>query len=244
MGHVSTALQSSNLLLRALAAGDFALVGPRLIEVPIERGQVLEEQGESVGDVYFLYAGTVSLLAVASDEELVEVMMVGREGAIGLGTGLGSALALSRAVVQIAGRAGRIAAARWAEIVAQNTALTDMVVRYSDVQLSHFQQAVACNALHDVEARLCRWLLEARDRTGGEILPLSEEFLADRLGLRRATVTLVARKLQSAGLVRYRRGMIHIRDPLGLEECACDCYRVLRHAEVRLLNGANGAARP
>lgn len=236
MAHDPVARQSQNLLLNGLAAAEFAALVCCLTEVKLERGQILGQEGAAVGEVYFPYGGMISLLAVTSEDESIETMTVGREGAVGLAVGLGSGLALSRAVVQLPAPAGLMAASRWLELVAASAALRALVLRYNDLQLSHMQQAVACNALHDVESRLCRWLLEARDHTGAEILPLSQEFLADRLGIRRTTVTLVARKLQSAGLIRYSRGTIHLRDPAGLEECACDCYHVLRSATDRMLD--------
>ncbi len=236
MAHASREQQTSNLLLGGLAPGEYAAVISHLTPVRLERGQILEEAGERVGEVYFPYAGMVSLLAATSEGDLVEVMTVGREGAVGLTSGLGSNIALSRAVVQLPGAAGRIEAPRWTGLVEQSSALRRLVVRYNDIVLWHAQQSVACNALHDVEARLCRWLLEARDRTGAEILPLSQEFLADRLAIRRTTVTLVARRLQAAGLIRCSRGTLYIRDAVGLEECACDCYHMLRGAFARLLD--------
>ena len=223
-----------NRLLAALPAADYACLVAHLNPVSLERGKILQESGEAVGQVYFLYGGMLSLLTVLPDGETVETMTVGREGALGLMTGLGSHIAWQRAIVQLPGHAGQIAAPRWSELVQECTALRDLALRYNDLQLAYVQQSVACKALHEVESRLCRWLLEARDRVGSNTLALTQEFLADVLGVRRTTVTVVARVLQSAGLVHYRRGVIHIRDVAGLESAACECYHAVRSIADRL----------
>jgi DNA-binding transcriptional regulator YhcF (GntR family) len=129
--------------------------------------------------------------------------------------------------------------ARWAEVTQQSEAVHHVIVRYNEVQLAQVQQSVACHALHDVEARLCRWLLEARHRVGSDTLPLTQEFLAEILGVRRTTVTLVAQMLQSAGFIHYRRGILHIRDAMALEDAACECHRVVRRLTDRFLTSAS-----
>ncbi len=231
----SVAPRKGNRLVTGLSSAERTLLEPHLKDVSLERGKVLQEAGESIAHVYFLYGGMVSLFAVMPDGEAVETMTVGREGAVGLSAGLGSRVAVHRAVVQLSGHAGQVSAPRWLELVQQSPALRDLVVRYNDVQLAYVQQSVACNALHDVESRLCRWLLQARDRLGSDTLPLTQEFLADMLGVRRTIVTIVARMLQSAGLVHYRRGIIHVRDVEGLERAACECYQAVRTTTDRLL---------
>jgi CRP-like cAMP-binding protein len=124
-------------------------------------------------------------------------------------------------------------------VAQQSQAVQDLIVRYNDIQMAQVQQAVACNALHDVEARLCRWLLEARDLVGDDTLPLTQEFLAETLSVRRTTITLVAQMLQSAGYIHYRRGVLHIRDVAALEGAACQCYRVGRWLTDRFLASAS-----
>jgi CRP-like cAMP-binding protein len=217
-----------NRLLGSLPQDEFSQLAPHFKEVLLEKGRVLQEPGEAVGFVYFPHGGLISVLAVMPEGETVETMTIGREGGVGLATGIGSQTALNRVTVQLAGRATQVPAPRWAALAQQSQAVRDLIVRYNDVQLAQVQQSVACNALHDVEARLCRWLLEARDRVGSDTLPLTQEFLAEMLGVRRTTVTIVARMLQSAGFVHYRRGVVHLRDVAALEGAACDCYRVLR----------------
>jgi CRP-like cAMP-binding protein len=217
-----------NRLLGSLPQEEFSRLAPHLKEIPLEKGKVLHEPGETVGYVYFPHGGMISVLAVMPGGETVETMTIGREGAVGLTSGIGSQTALNRATVQLPGSAAQVSAARWAELARQSQTVRALILRYNDVQLAQVQQAVACNALHDVEARLCRWLLEARYRVGSDTLPLTQEFLAEMLNVRRTTVTFVAGMLQSAGFVHYRRGVLHIRDVTALEDAACDCYRIVR----------------
>jgi CRP-like cAMP-binding protein len=217
-----------NRLLAALPQEEFSKLAPYRKDVQLAKGKILQEPGEPVRRVYFPQGGLISVLAVMPGGEMVETMTIGREGAIGLTSGIGSQMALNRAIVQLSGQATQIPAARWAELAQQSQPVRDLIVGYNDVQLTQLQQSVACRALHAVEARLCRWLLEARDRVGNDTLPLTQEFLAEMLGVRRTTVTLVARMIQSAGFIHYSRGVIHIRDAAGLEDVACECYRLVR----------------
>jgi CRP-like cAMP-binding protein len=222
-----------NRLLGALSPNDFSLVVGHLQETYLEKGKVLQHPEVPIENVYFPHSGMISALVVLPEGQMVETMTIGREGALGLSSGIGSRAAASRAIVQLPGHAARISSARWFELAQQSESLRDLIVRYNDVQLAQIQQSVACNALHGVEARLCRWLLEARDRMESDTLPLTQEFLADTLGVRRTTVTIVARMLQSAGMVHYRRGVIKLRDLAALESAACDCYHVARALNER-----------
>ena len=131
-------------------------------------------------------------------------------------------------MVQVAGTASRIAAARFRKAAEDSQAIRDIIVRYGEMLLIQVQQTAACNALHDVEERLSRWLLQARDRVDGNTIRLTHEFLSQMLGVRRPTVTVVARMLQDAGLIRYHRGHIEIVDRRGLEARACECYEAIR----------------
>jgi CRP-like cAMP-binding protein len=228
-----------NRLLGALPHEAFSQLAPHLNEILLEKGRVLQEPGEAVGCVYFPYSGMISVLAVMPEGETVEIMTIGREGAVGLASGIGSRTALNRATVDLPGPAAQVPTARWAALAQQSQVVRDLIVRYNDVQLAQVQQSVACNALHDVEARLCRRLLEARDRIGSDTLPLTQEFLAAMLGVRRTTVTIVARRLQSAGFVYYRRGVVHLCDVAALEGAACECFRVVRGLTGRFLPSDN-----
>ena len=217
-----------NRLLDLLAPADFSVLAPHLKDVPLERGRVLYDTGNEIEHVYFPHSGMVSVVVVMPDGETVETATIGREGAVGLTVGLGLRVARSRAIVQLPGSAARIPAARVAQAAHGSETLRNLVANHADRLLAQVQQSVACNALHDVEARLCRWLLQTRDCTGSDTLPLTQEFLSQMLGVRRTTVTLIARMLQTAGMIHYRRGLIHIRDVAALQEAACDCYRVVQ----------------
>lgn len=219
-----------NHLLASLPESEYALLQPHLKEVPLKQGTVLAEQGEPIDQVYFPNSGMVSIVIVlAEGEKSVETATVGREGAVGAIAGLGDRKAIARAIVQVAGNGTRIATRNLQSAVRQSTLLRDHIVRYQEMLLHQAQQSTACNALHEARPRLCRWLLQTRDRLDSDVVALTQEFLAQMLGVRRTTVTELARGLQSKGLVRYKRGKIEILDREGLEECACECYHALRH---------------
>jgi len=217
-----------NLLLAALPKQDLALLTPHLKEVALAHGAVLQKQDEVIDHVYFPQDGIISLLAVMQQGNAIETATIGNEGALGLLAGLGPRRAHSRAAVQIAGSALRIPVARFRAAAEQSTPIRNAIGRYGEMLLIQVQQTAACNALHAVEARLSRWLLQARDRLGSNTLRLTHEFLSQMLGVRRTTVTVVANMLQQAGLIRYHRGHIEIVDRPGLEARACECYEAIR----------------
>jgi CRP-like cAMP-binding protein len=227
---LKTAAEARNHLLASLPENEYALLQPHLKDVPLKQGTVLAEQGEVIEHVHFPHSGMVSIVIVLSeDEKSVETATVGREGAVGAVAGLGERKANARAIVQVEGHGARISARLLQAAVKQSPFLRDFIVHYQEMLLHQAQQSTACNALHEARPRLCRWLLQTRDRLDSDIVALTQEFLAQMLGVRRTTVTELARGLQSKGLVRYKRGKIEILDRRGLEECACECYEALRH---------------
>jgi CRP-like cAMP-binding protein len=217
-----------NRFLAALGPSDQALLNPHLRPVALERGTVLYEAGDEIEHVYFPHSGMVSLVAVMQSGATVETATVGRGGVIGAMTAFGSRAALGRAVVQLPGAAMRISAGQFRAAARESDSIRELVVRYNDLLISQIQQSVACNALHALEARLCRWLLQTHDCVDGDTIPLTQEFLAQMLGVRRTTVTIAARLLQSAGLIRYRRGLIQIVNREALEKAACECHPTVR----------------
>jgi CRP-like cAMP-binding protein len=219
-----------NRLLAGLPSADLALLSSHLKETSLETGLVLQEQGERIEDVWFIDEGIVSLLVSTGQGEAIEVATVGHEGAIGLFAGLGPRRSHTGALVQIAGYGCRIPAARFRKAVEDSPAIRKLIVDYGETLLVEVQQSAACNALHDVEARLSRWLLQARDRLHKTTIPLTHEFLSQMLGVSRPTVTVVAHTLQKSGLIRYHRGQIEIVDGPGLEARACECYEIIRRA--------------
>jgi CRP-like cAMP-binding protein len=223
-----------NRFLATLPPHDFALLAPQLRTIPLERGVMLHDVGEEIEHVYFPHTGMVSLVAVLQNGATVETATIGRGGVIGASAGLGAKSSFGRAVVQLPATAAWISASQFRAAANQSQAIRDLIVRYNDVLLAQVQQAVACNALHALEARLCRWLLQTHDCIDGNAVPLTQEFLGQMLGVRRTTVTLAARLLQSAGLIRYRRGLIRIVDRRALEETSCECYAVVRHSADKI----------
>jgi len=219
---------ASNLLLATLDAASLSLLEPHLRQVSLVQGQVLQEQEAPVEKVYFPVSGVISLISVMQGGEVVETAMVGREGAVGAFGGLGPWNAFTRAVVQLPGLAAVIPVAQFQAAVAQSDRIRNIVLRYKEAMLAQVQQTAACNALHHLEERLARWLLQALDRSDGSNLPLTQDLISQMLAVRRTTVTLIAGKLQEVGLISYRRGHIEIVDRLKLEEAACECYHTIR----------------
>jgi CRP-like cAMP-binding protein len=170
----------------------------------------------------------VSFVAVMRSGTTIETATIGRSGVIGASAGLGGKWTFARAIVQLPGTAGWLSAAQFYAAANQSQAIRDLIVRYNDLLLGQVQQSVACNALHTLEARLCRRLLQTNDCVDGDAIPLIQEFLGQMLGVRRTTVTIAARLLQRAGLIRYRRGLIQILERKALEDISCECYAAVR----------------
>ncbi len=195
----------------------------------LPQGMVCFGPGDPIDQVYFPHTGLISLLVATGEGDMVETSSVGCEGAVGLQCGLGFRLSFTRTTVQIAGKFSVISASRFEQAVSRGQALRDMIFRYTETLWAEAQQTAACNAIHDGSSRLCRWLLQSADRIGSDQLPLTQEFLAEMLGVRRTTVTLLAQELQKRGVLKYSRGKISILDRPALEACACECYEVTRH---------------
>jgi CRP-like cAMP-binding protein len=230
-----------NRLLASMSASDYSLVEPSLRSATYEQGVVLQEAGETIDKVYFPQVGMISLLVVTPDGGGVEAATIGYEGAAGIHRGLGRRRAFTRAVIQLAGTFSVISADAFEHATLQSNSIKEIITKYTEVLWVEAQQIAACNAVHDAEARLARWLLQTQDRLqpGHMSIDLTQDFLAQMLGTRRTTVTLVARALQTAGLIRYKRGKIDIVDRPGLEEAACECYRVIRHETLPEIIGVD-----
>ncbi|MDP1619177.1 Crp/Fnr family transcriptional regulator [Phenylobacterium sp.] len=185
--------------------------------------------------VYFPLAGVVSLMTLMENGAAIESAMIGPEGAVGLPAAVRQRTAISRAVVQSKGRALRLNAGILHEVWNGSPTLRSLVDAHGEGLYANAIQSVACNALHSVEERFCRWILSCHDRVEGDTLALTQEYLADMLGVQRTTVTAVARSLQDKGAIRYRRGQVDIVDRGLLEAAACECYGVVRRNYDRLL---------
>jgi CRP-like cAMP-binding protein len=229
----------ANRLLAALAPGDFARLEPFLEILELPRGKVLYERDETMRYAYFPHDSVVSLVAVMKDGTAVEMAVFGREAVLGFTSALVTrdVEALGRYVVRMSGTASRIAVERLQEAVSASPNVRQLFLRFTEALFAQTLQAVACNAVHGVEARCCRWILSTRDRIDRDALPLTHEFLAEMLGVQRSTVTMVARTLQSAGLITQKRGVITVIDRARLEDAACECYAAIRQRFERLLPG-------
>jgi len=224
-----------NRLLAALDAEDLELVTPKLVPVILEKGALLYDPGDMIDAIYFPDDCVISLMTLMESGAAIESAAIGREGALGLMAAVSPRQSLSRAIVQVPGRARRITAPHLHRAWEQSAQIRDLIDRHNEALFAHAIHSVACNALHSVEARFCRWLLSCDDRIDSSTIALTQEFLADMLGVQRTTVTVVARALQAAGLIRYRRGVVDIVDREGLEAIACECYRAVRRNYQRLL---------
>jgi CRP-like cAMP-binding protein len=227
-----------NLLLAALPAEDLGLITPHLQQVELERGKLLYDPGDRVDFVYFPQDGVISLMTLMENGAAIESATIGREGALGLAAAASPRASLVRAIVQTPCRGQRISAAQLHEAWEKSPRIRELVDRHGEALFGHAIQSVACNALHSVEARFCRWLLTCHDRISTDTIALTQEFLADMLGVQRTTVTAVARALQEKGAIRYRRGVVDIVDRQVLETLACECYGVIRRTYERLLPAA------
>jgi CRP-like cAMP-binding protein len=216
-----------NKLLAALPRHEFDLLAPNLTTVPLQQAAVLAEPGDEFDHIYFPESGMLSLLAVLRDGKAIETATVGREGVVGAMAGLGLYKSLVRVVVQLPITVSRIPASQFRKAASQSEAIRNMCIQYNEVLLSQARVTAACNALHVVEARFCRWLLQSADRAESDTVALTQEFLAEMLGVRRTSVTEVASKIQAAGAINYSRGQITILKRSALEKTSCECYQTL-----------------
>ena len=221
-----------NRFLARLPEAEYRLLAPQLepVELPVDR--VLYEAGGPIDHVYFPTGAVLSALTVMEDGTCIEVATVGNEGH---SIALGGRISPHKLVVQIGDGGLRIEAKALGEAAARGGAIDALMVEYQAAFMAQVSQSVACNGLHRLEQRCCRWLLMSRDRVGSDDLKLTHEYLAMMLGARRASVTETLRPLQEAGLVRSHRGRIRILDGAGLEARTCECYRVVREKYDRVL---------
>jgi CRP-like cAMP-binding protein len=218
-----------NRLLAALPSAELETLLPHLDRVMLPMRQVLFEPGDDVTHAHFPADGTVvSLVCVMEDGRAAEAAMVGCEGAVGALISAGHKPASTRGVTQAAGMALRIESARLEEAKQASPKLRDLLNRFSDSLLAQVLQSVACNALHGADVRACRWLLSLQDRTGIDELPVTQEHMAELLGVQRTTVTRVIADLAAIGAVEPRRGRILITSRAKLKAAACECHAVVR----------------
>ena len=224
-----------NHLLAALPATESKRLLPLLELVPMPLGDVIYESGSQLRHVYFPTTSIVSLLYVMEDGASAEIAVVGNEGIIGVALFMGGETTPSRAVVQSAGYAYRLKGQLLKQEFNRSGALQHLLLRYTQALITQMAQTAVCNRHHSVDQQLCRWLLLSLDRLPSNELTMTQELIANMLGVRREGVTEAAGKLQNAGLIHYSRGRITVLDRPGLEANACECYQVVKKEFDRLL---------
>jgi len=235
MSHLQQA-SIQNRILVALPPTEFVLIAGHLTRAELASGQHLQRAGDPISYIYFIESGLISALTVLANGQPLEVGLVGFEGVVGGSLVLGATHSHSEMLCQAKGDAYRISAATLKGVVAHAPVLRDLLLRYTHVFHVQVAQTAACNAHHELGQRLARWLLGAHDRSGVADLPLTQDWIAVMLGVRRSTVSIAAGMLQKAGFIRYQHGHITILDRAGLESAACECYEAVV-AEYRTLFG-------
>ncbi|MBI3917570.1 MAG: Crp/Fnr family transcriptional regulator [Betaproteobacteria bacterium] len=224
-----------NRLLAALPAAEFERLLPQLELVPMPLGEALYESGSRLHHVYFPTSSIVSLLYVMEDGASAEIAVVGNDGILGIALFMGGETTPSRAVVQSAGYGYRLKAHLLKQEFSRAGPVLNLLLRYTQALITQMAQTAVCNRHHSVEQQLCRWLLLSLDRLQSNKLIMTQELIANMLGVRREGVTEAAGRLQHAGLIRYSRGRIEVLDRRALEAQACECYAVVKRESDRLL---------
>jgi len=233
--------RNGNHLLSVLPMEDWALFDTHLVPEDLQLGQVLHESGARLKHVYFPVTSIVSLLYITQAGESANIAIVGNDGMVGLALFMGGETIPNRAVVQSAGRAYRLDAKILKAAFIQSGAVQRLLLLYTQALITQIAQTAACNRHHTIDQQLCRWLLMSIDRLASNHLMMTQELIANMLGVRRAGVTQAATKLKDIGLIRYSHGYIEVLDRSGLERRACECYAVVKKECDRLLHfdGAN-----
>ena len=227
-----------NLLLGKLSSSDFKSIEPHLRTMHFDQHSILFQADQEVRHVYFPVGAVVSLVVTLSTGEMIEAAMVGSDGIVGASAALDGRISLSRGIVQLPGDIVVCKLEALKEAALQSPTLLALLIRHEQTVYAQAQQSAACFATHHVQARLSRWLLRARDLSGGVQLNFTQEYLGEMLGVRRSSVTVVAHTLQAAGLISYARGKISILDVDALEESACECYGTVKNYYEQLLGPA------
>lgn len=227
--------RSGNHLLAALDEMDWARVAPHLVPVELSLGQVLYTPGARLDQVYFPATAVVSLLCVLENGASTETAIVGNEGLVGIALFMGGETMPNWAVVQSAGRAYRMDVRVLKAEFVRSGAMQRLLLRYTLALITQTAQIAVCNRHHSIDQQLCRLLLLSIDRLPSNELTMTQESIANMLGVRRASVTETAKKLQDEGIIHYKRGVIEVLDRRALETQVCECYRVVKRESERLL---------
>jgi CRP-like cAMP-binding protein len=231
----ATAAHLRNHLLAALPAGDFAILEPKLQFVQFPLGASLYESGDSLAHVYFPTSGIVSLLYVTESGDSAELAVIGNEGMVGISLFMGGETTPNRAVVQAACEAYRLPARDLKAKFAEGGPFQLLMLKFTQALITQVSQTAVCNLHHTIEQQLCRWLLLSLDRLPRNEILMTQELIANMLGVRRQGVTEAARKLEKRGILNYARGHITVTDRRALEARCCECYAVVKKETDRLL---------
>jgi CRP-like cAMP-binding protein len=226
---------TGNSFLDSLSAENFDLLEHYFLKSTLKRDSVLCLPGSELDCVWFPLTAVLSVVTTLADGQDVEACTIGRESAYGLLNALGASRAIDRVIAQVPGDAIRVPSSRLKAAAALSVGMLDLIIRHAQANSAQTQQSVACNAVHSVEARLCRWLLMTQDRAQSSSLPLTQEFLGFMLGVQRTTVTRAAGTLQAAKLISYSRGRIEILNRAGLRAGACECYASVLDKQAQIL---------
>ena len=240
-----TLTSSLNHFLCSLSPYDAALIEPHLRPVDLPRKTIFYNAEDIIERVYFPYSGIISIVVAMSGGNFVEAGMLGRNGIVGAGSALDGRWALNTAISQADSSGMTIDAAILKRLAGESETIRSGLASQEQALFAQTQQVAACNALHEVEERLSRWLLHSHDLLENSTLPLTQELLSQMLGVRRTSVTLAARRLQQAGLINYHRGRIQILDVSSLQESCCECYAVINSHFSKLTGWSpNGRSAP
>ena len=233
---ISILSNSSNHFLRSLSPQDAEQLQPLLKLVELPSRTVVYKAGDPISHMYFPYAGIMCSMVGTASGEIVDAGMIGRNSVVDAAAPLDHSIAINEAMVQVAMTAGTVELGLLKQLTAGSATLRGGFARHEEMALAQAQQLVACNALHSLEERLSRWLLQARDLLNADALPLTQDFLSQMLGVHRSSLTLVALRLQEAGLIDYHHGHIQVRDVEALKDVSCECYDAI-NAHFRRLIG-------
>lgn len=237
-GPMKRARPPGNWLLDSLPPAELKRLEPHLAACAMKAGEELHQRASSAPFVYFPIDSVSSLVVALADGSTVEVATVGREGMVGLPVFIESEAVSMDSFIQVPGRALRMDRRILKSELRREEALSRRIAEYTEAVLLFIAQSAACSQVHGQRERCARWLLHVRDRVGGDAFPLTQNFLAQMLGVRRPTVTAVAGELRAQGLIAYRKGSVRVLDTRRLERVACDCYRVIRSEYRSMFEGA------
>jgi CRP-like cAMP-binding protein len=220
--------RTGNRILDRLPADEHSRIVEASQIVALTRGQDIYQERGPMTHAYFPFVGMYSVVVPLEDGRIVEAATVGNEGMVGIPLAFGLEFSPDKVISQVSGSAIRVPARAFLRSLSPGSALERLVRRYASYRTRYANQTIACNIFHDADQRMCRWLLMTHDRAGRDQFTLTHEFLSEMMGMRRQTVSLVAARLQRAGLIDYHRGLVRVLDRKGLEERGCECFRACR----------------